>query len=72
MKTRQTAQQAELINAHVTLPPNGSKVLALTRMGVLVACEWNSRTIQWADAWCKYPSVPDDVREIQASRYKVD
>lgn len=70
MKTRQVANSSTLINAHMSPPPNGSRVMALNRTGVLIHTIWTSKSIQTLDAWSAYPSVPEDVRELQSSRYK--
>lgn len=66
---RPTAPEVFLINAHKNPPASGSKVWALGQGGTLVPEVWNRNSIKFFDAWCKYPKIPDDVKEIQAARF---
>lgn len=68
---RPTLPTVELINAHETPPPNGARVLALNRGGVLVHAVWQSSSLQQFDAWAAYPKVPASVKAIQQARLYV-
>lgn len=67
---RPTLPRVELIDAHLTPPPNGARVLALNRGGVLVHAVWTSDALKYFDAWAAYPKVPASVKAIQAARRK--
>jgi hypothetical protein len=67
---RPTRPAVELIDAHQAPPPNGARVLALGRGGVLVPTVWTSDSIGFFDAWSAYPQVPASVKELQSSRLK--
>lgn len=66
---RPTAQQVELIDAHIEPPRPGMRVLALTHGNVLVPCEWKSDSLQHFDAWCPYPRRPGSVKDRQLARF---
>jgi hypothetical protein len=67
---RPTRPTVELINAHEQPPPNGARVLALGRGGVLVPTTWTSDSLAFFDAWAAYPQVPASVKALQSSRLK--
>lgn len=68
---REVAEVCTLTNAHTCPPMNGSRVLALSRMGVLVHTTWNKDSITWCDAFMPYPRVPADVKKLMGDRYLV-
>ena len=68
-KTHATALRPELKNAHLNPPMNGMHVQALTHGGKLVETVWNNNSILYFDAWCEFPTIPGDVKELQLSRF---
>lgn len=58
-----------LINAHTEPPAYGAKVLALTCGGIITTTVWGKESILFFDAWCHCPTVPQDVKDIQARRF---
>lgn len=66
---RPTAEHAELIDAHISPPKAGARVLALTHGNVLVPVEWKRDSIFYFDAWCAYPRAPASVKKRQISRF---
>jgi hypothetical protein len=69
MNKRITTHAAVLTNAHTNPPQVGEQVLALTIGGKLVETTWKSDSLRYFDAWCGYPTVPDDVKALQSARY---
>jgi hypothetical protein len=64
-----TREVVYLINAHNAPPPYGVKVIALTCGGIITTTVWGKDSIQFFDAWCYCPKVPQDVKDIQAGRF---
>ena len=60
---RPTAKFVELIDAHIDTPPEGTRILALTKGNVLVPAIWQADSLQYFDAWMFYPKVPVSVKE---------
>jgi hypothetical protein len=69
MNKRITTHAAVLTNAHTNPPNIGEQVLALTIGGKLVETTWKSDSLRYFDAWCGYPTIPDDVKALQSDRY---
>lgn len=65
-----TAKEVELTDAHLTPPPSGATVLALTHGNVLVRAVWTSQSIHYFDAWCYMPRRSASVKERQIARLK--
>ena len=60
---RPTSKFVELIDARISTPPDGTRILALTKGNVLVPAIWQSDSLQYFDAWMFYPKVPISVKE---------
>lgn len=61
------------INAHTSPPDNGQKVRALNQDGVDVgSTTWNADSILYFDGWLPFAKVPDDIKQIQFSRYPLE
>lgn len=67
---RPTENSPQLTNAHTNPPTAGSNVFALTHGGVLVPLVWSTGAIKYFDAWMAYPKIPQEIKELQASRLK--
>ena len=64
-----TAPVAEWIDAYTNPPPNGSKVLGLTRGGKLIECVFMADSLSYLDAWASYPKVSAAIKQRQVERY---
>lgn len=67
---RPTVTATAMTNAHTNPPSSGSKVWALNHGGCVVPLVWTTRSIELYDAWYPYLKVPQDVKDIQAERYR--
>lgn len=66
---RPVAPVVELINARITPPAFGSRVLALSKGGVLVPTVWTSSSSFHFIGWCAYPKIPQDVKDMMMEQY---
>lgn len=67
---RPTLPQVELRAVATDPPPAGCRVLALNHGGCIVPAVWTSTSAAEFDAWCFYPKVPREVKELQMKRFK--
>lgn len=67
---RPTVHQAEMIDAHVEQPMNGQVVWAVGRGGCAVQTTWNSKSIEFFEAWHPCLKLPASVKERMRDYYK--
>lgn len=66
---RPTVEAASLVSTLKAQPNIGDHIWGLTWGGKLVEAIWHTSSHLYYDAWCYYPKVPDEVKEIQFQRY---
>lgn len=59
---RPTAPAVELIDVQIATPPNGAKVFALGRGGVIAQVVWGKDSATFFMAWMPYPQIPLSVK----------
>ena len=64
-----TSEVSYLIDVLVEEPTAGSRVFGLQHGGCLVQVVWGSDSALQYDAFCKFPTVPQSVKDRQMARY---
>lgn len=67
---RQTVHQAEMIDSHIRQPMNGQIVWAVGRGGCAVQTTWNSKSIEFYEAWHPCLKLPQTVKDRMRDYYK--
>jgi hypothetical protein len=57
-------------NALTCPPPTGSTVLALTKSGVLISCQWSSKTSEYCVGWIPYPKISPEIKAILSKQWE--
>lgn len=64
-----TSDVAYLIDVLQEEPTAGSRVFGLQHGGCLVQTVWGGDSAKQYDAWCRFPTVPQNVKQRQMARY---
>lgn len=67
---RPTVRQAEMIDAHICPPQIGQRVWALGKGGCVTQTTWNSRSIEFFEAWYEFLKIPPTVKERMSNYHK--